>query len=104
MSHLRAAARQLLNALAPLPIGSSGAVGRAFDELYRAVAATDEPIPMRLRCPACGELHLDVGEFATKPHHTHACQECGEVWRPAVVCTVGVQFLPGLKNDGEASR
>lgn len=59
------------------------------------------PIPMRLRCPGCGELHIDVGEFATKPHHTHACQDCGEVWRPAVVCTVGVQFLPGFKNGAE---
>lgn len=56
------------------------------------------PIPMRLTCPECGELHLDQGEFATKPHHTHACQECGCVWRPAVVPTVGVRFLPGFKN------
>jgi uncharacterized Zn finger protein len=56
------------------------------------------PIPMRLTCPECGELHLDVGEFASKRHHTHACQECGAVWRPAVVATVGVRFLPGFKN------
>lgn len=62
--------------------------------------ANDDPVavPMRLRCPACSTLHIDEGEFATKPHHTHACQECGEVWRPAVVPTVGVQFLPGFKN------
>ena len=39
----------------------------------------DAPIPMRLTCPSCGELHIDVGEFATKPHHTHACQHCGMV-------------------------
>jgi rubredoxin len=58
-----------------------------------------EPIPMRLPCPSCGSLHLDVGEFATKVHHTHACQECGMVWRPAVEPTVGVAFLPGFKND-----
>ena len=58
-----------------------------------------EPIPMRLVCPRCGTLHLDVGEFATKPHHTHACQQCGEVWRPAIVATVGVEFLPGFKNE-----
>jgi hypothetical protein len=56
------------------------------------------PIPIRLGCPGCGELHIDEGEFATKPHHTHACQNCGAVWRPAVVCTVGVRFLPGFKN------
>lgn len=57
------------------------------------------PIPMRLPCPDCGELHVDLGEFATRPHHTHACQHCGMVWRPAVVATVGVSFLPGFKNE-----
>lgn len=57
-----------------------------------------EPIPMILHCPGCGERHVDKGEFATKPHHTHACQSCGMVWRPAVENTVGVQFLPGFKD------
>lgn len=56
------------------------------------------PIPMLLWCPACGERHIDAGEFAIKPHHTHACQECGMVWRPALVPTCGVAFLPGYKN------
>ena len=61
-----------------------------------------QPIPMLLWCPApgCGQRHIDEGEFATKLHHTHACQHCGMVWRPAIVPTVGVQFLPGFKNDG----
>jgi predicted RNA-binding Zn-ribbon protein involved in translation (DUF1610 family) len=62
------------------------------------IEAPGEPIPMRLPCPSCGELHIDEGEFATKPHHTHACQACGMVWRPAIVPTVGVRFLPGFKN------
>jgi hypothetical protein len=57
------------------------------------------PIPMRLPCPDCGELHIDEGEFASKPHHTHSCQHCGLTWRPAVVHTVGVRFLPGFKNE-----
>jgi rubredoxin len=55
-------------------------------------------IPMRLNCPSCGELHIDEGEFSLKPHHTHACQKCGMVWRPAVVNTTGVRFLPGYRN------
>lgn len=55
-------------------------------------------IAMLLWCPECGERHLDTGDFATKEHHTHACQWCGHVWRPAVVATVGVKFLPGFKN------
>lgn len=60
--------------------------------------ALSKPIPMRLPCPKCGALHVDEGEFATKAHHAHACQACGEVWRPAVVYTVGVRFLPGFRN------
>lgn len=60
-------------------------------------------IPMRLPCPACGVLHLDEGEWATKPHHTHACQFCGNVWRP-VVPTVGFAFLPGFKNETDAQE
>lgn len=58
-----------------------------------------EPIPMILSCPSCRVRHIDKGQFATKPHHTHACQFCGVVWRPAVVETVGVHFLPGFKDE-----
>lgn len=57
-----------------------------------------EPIPMLLVCPVCCERHVDEGDFAEKPHHTHACQDCGTVWRPAIVNTVGVKFLPGYKS------
>ena len=58
-------------------------------------------IEMLLWCPSCGIRHIDVGEFRSKLHHTHACQGCGMVWRPAVVNTVGVAFLPGFKNGEE---
>lgn len=65
------------------------------------IALSNEPIPMRLVCPRCGALHVDEGEHACsgRPHHTHACQHCGEVWRPAIVPTCGVRFLPGFRND-----
>lgn len=56
------------------------------------------PIPMILTCPMCGGRHIDEGIWTTKEHHTHACQHCGMVWRPAIPPTVGVQFLPGFKN------
>ena len=56
------------------------------------------PVPLILNCPSCGERHIDEGEFATKAHHTHACQACGMVWRPALGPSVGVRFLPGFKN------
>ncbi len=64
---------------------------------------TGEPIPMLLWCPACGERHYDLGHWKTTPHHTHACQNCGMIWRPALVNTVGVVFLPGCKNWGTKS-
>lgn len=57
------------------------------------------PVPMLLWCPGCGERHIDKGDFATKSHHTHSCQTCGMTWRPGVLPTVGVQFLPGFKDE-----
>jgi len=65
----------------------------AFAEIHKI------PIRMRLTCEKCGALHVDESLFETKPHHTHACQDCGAVWRPAIVPTVGVRFLPGFKNE-----
>ena len=59
---------------------------------------TVRPVPILFWCPACGERHIDQGEFATRPHHTHSCQQCGLTWRPAVIETVGVHFLPGFKD------
>lgn len=58
----------------------------------------ERTVPMILYCPICTERHIDEGDFARKLHHTHACQSCGHVWRPAIVNTHGVQFLPGFKN------
>lgn len=58
-----------------------------------------EPIPMYLTCPRCSARHIDEREFIKKPHHTHSCQACGLTWRPAVVPTVGVLWLPGFKNE-----
>lgn len=58
-----------------------------------------DPLPILLWCPECRARHVDEGEFAAKPHHTHSCQSCGMTWRPAVIPTVGVQFLPGFKNQ-----
>lgn len=74
-------------------------VNKAID--YYIATTKNQPIPMLLFCPWCGHRHIDEGEFATKSHHTHACQTCGMVWRPAIVPTVGVVFLPGFKNEGD---
>lgn len=79
-------------------------IRRLSESAPPAAPAAPEAVPMVLHCPECRTRHLDVGEFATKPHHTHACQGCGFVWRPAIGPTVGVQFLPGFKNEPEAAR
>lgn len=67
--------------------------------LSPVITYSDDRVPMLLWCPACGERHIDEGAFAPKSHHTHACQTCGMVWRPAIVPTVGVQFLPGFSKE-----
>ncbi len=73
---------------------------KSLDHAAQFVAEAKQSRPMLLWCPSCGERHVDGELFALKPHHTHACQNCGMTWRPAVFDTVGVQFLPGFK-DGE---
>lgn len=60
--------------------------------------STAAPVPMRIHCPVCHALHVDEGEFATKPHKTHTCQGCGLNFQPALVPTVGVRFLPGCQS------
>lgn len=80
-------------------LGELDASERELKRLRNLQRPEGAPIPMLLWCPACHARHVDSGEHATKPHHTHACQSCGLAWRPAVVATVGVQFLPGFKND-----
>jgi hypothetical protein len=62
------------------------------------------PIPLLLHCPLCRHRHIDEGEFATRPHHTHACQRCGHEWRPSLEPTVGVLFLPGHENEPHRVR
>lgn len=90
--------------------GCDGPFRPSLSELE--LAALLQPVPMRLHCPGvvengkggqriCGCLHVDKGPFATKRHHTHSCQSCGHTWRPAVAYTVGVQFLPGFKDDDD---
>lgn len=88
-----------------MSVDTRGGVGQSIDdvrkerdELQRRIM-NPKPIAILLHCPMCNVRHIDEGEFATKPHSTHACQSCGHCWRPAIVDTVGVQFLPGFKNE-----
>lgn len=69
-----------------------------------ASPADPAPIPLILTCIACHARHVDKGRFATQPHRDHSCQACGVTWRPALVPTVGVQFLPGYKDEPEVDH
>jgi hypothetical protein len=33
-------------------------------------------------CPRCGQRHVDLGEWALRPHRTHLCLGCGAKWVP----------------------
>lgn len=65
-------------------------------ELARAMFAAGlnakqgEAVPTLLCCPACETRHIDEGEWVTKLHKTHQCQQCGHEWRPYQYPTVGV--------------
>jgi hypothetical protein len=61
-----------------------------------------------LHCPSCSKLHIDEGEFATRPHRTHRCVDdaagkgCGHEWRIEGEPRFGVDsFCP---RHGKASR
>lgn len=46
--------------------------------------------PLVILCPDCHRIHLDEGEWATRPHRTHLCLHCGHTWRPREHATVGI--------------
>lgn len=68
------------------------AAAKAYVAAVEAKAILEKglPIPWTLYCPECGEMHIDEGEWATRPHKTHQCQKCKHEWRPFSVPTVGV--------------
>lgn len=51
------------------------------------------PVPMILFCQICNAQHIDEGDWATRPHRTHECQQCRHQWRPSNTSTVGVKDL-----------
>lgn len=61
------------------------------------------PVPMVLRCPTCGGVHVDRDEWATRPHRTHLCEHCGGKWQPHDFPTVGV-LCPSRPASRPASR
>ena len=56
------------------------------------------PVDLVLHCPACQKQHLDIGEFQTRVHRKHLCENtpdglgtgCGHLWVPFEYATRGV--------------
>lgn len=40
----------------------------------------DLPPIENLYCPHCGAQHFDINRWALKPHKTHLCLTCGEIF------------------------
>ena len=68
----------------------------ALDNAWRSTP----PHELVLHCPNCGKQHLDIGEFATRVHRKHLCENttegpgtgCGHLWVPHPYATKGVEF------------
>jgi hypothetical protein len=76
-------------------------------------ASFDEGRPMTmLVCPACGQIHVDEGSFATKPHRTHRCVRgpygvgCEHEWDAPEKCIgtdeLALAYERGLDRSAEA--
>lgn len=63
----------------------------ALSSARKELALPVAPIPMFLTCPICKTQHVDEDEWATRPHKTHLCADCGWEWKVANVPTVGVR-------------
>jgi len=57
------------------------------------------PHDLVIHCPNCGKQHLDIGEFASRVHRKHLCENttegektgCGHLWVPFPYATRGVE-------------
>ena len=43
-----------------------------------------------IKCPKCGEHHIDEGIWAKRLHRKHQCQKCDHIWQPFDGYTFGV--------------
>lgn len=57
-----------------------------------------EPRPLMLYCPKCYTQHIDEGEWATRPHKTHQCQQCKYEWCPLEHDTIGVRSMVAVRT------
>jgi len=58
---------------------------------FAQALAFDMPEEMIILCDQCHTLHVDDGDFATRPHRTHTCHHCGRDFTIKSAPTVGVR-------------
>lgn len=78
-------------------VGVGGALAKVLAAGLDGVGeriAVPLPVPVVIYCPACQTKHIDEGEWATRPHKTHKCQNCSLEWRPFPYATVGIVGAP----------
>jgi hypothetical protein len=62
-------------------------------------AQATKPIAAFMHCPRCQAMHVDRGEWASRPHHTHLCAFCTYEWRVEPYC-YGVLWVD-LPSEGQ---
>lgn len=64
----------------------------AFDFVYGLEAGREMSC---VNCPTCGYPHLDLGEFAKKPHRKHFCGNCGRdsTWSAKPIVSTPLKLL-----------
>lgn len=52
-----------------------------------------------LKCPSCGEQHVDTGKWATFNHRKHLCSRCRRFFTDPEGASVGVQPCACVRPD-----
>ena len=52
-------------------------------------------------CPRCFQLHVDVDKWALKPHKTHLCEHCGNLFEGTCKAVSYPSFTSGFPENVE---
>jgi hypothetical protein len=69
---------------------------------FEFVRSIEEGRPMScVSCQKCGYPHLDLGDFANRPHRKHFCGNCGNdsIWSPEAIVSTPLKPLHDQFNN-----
>ena len=69
---------------------------------FEFVRSIEEGRPMAsVSCKRCGYPHLDLGDFANKPHKKHFCGNCGNdsIWSSEAIVSTPLKPLHDQFNN-----